>query len=349
MTDEFPLHTTSSPWGLPIADLETCTRVSSADITRWERARILVTGGTGFLGRWIVGTILWAANRLGLRFDLTLVTRSTTLEALSDWPHVEVLQGDLQHWTPPGSYDLVIHGAANSSAPIGHRDGTPVSMASTIIDGTRRVIDSASRTGARLLFLSSGAVYGRQFTPVSESTNAGPDPLEPLSSYGEAKRVGENYCAIATADGSIEAIVARLFAFVGPGIPLDAHYAVGNFLGDVSAGRPIEVLGDGRPLRSYLYTGDLAEWCWALISRGQPGRAYNVGSPEAISIVDLARRVSGLVEPNVSVEVRGTPTDTPPLCYVPVTDRARMELGLEPRTPLGEALKRTLGYVVANQ
>ena len=269
------------------------------------------------------------------------------LDALSSWPRVEVLSGNLERWTPAGSFDLVIHGAANSSAPLGHSDATPSAMSSTIIDGTRRVIDCAARTCARLLFLSSGAVYGRQFAPVPESTNAAPDPLEPSSAYGEAKRAAENFCAVASSEGVIDAVVARLFAFVGPGIPLDAHYAVGNFLRDVSMHQPIAVSGDGRPLRSYLYTADLPEWCWALTSRGKTGRAYNVGSPAAISISELARKVSRLVDPIAKVEVRGLPTKGPAPCYVPITELARAELGLEPRTSIDEALNRTFAHITA--
>jgi nucleoside-diphosphate-sugar epimerase len=348
MSDEDDLSAAQSPWGLPIADLDRSVGIVASDIERWNQARILVTGGTGFLGRWILGTTLWSIDRLGLQIDVTVVTRSTKLDALADWPRVSVVQGDLQNWTPPGEYDLVIHGAASSSAPPGHRDGAPTTMASTIIDGTRRVIDSAIRNRARLLFLSSGAVYGKQFAPVSESTDVGPDPLDPSSAYGEAKRAAENYCAVATREGAVDAAIARLFAFVGPGIPLAAHYAIGNFLGDVLAGRTIEVRGDGRPLRSYLYTGDLAEWCWGVISRGVPGRAYNVGSPEAITIGDLAMRVSELVKPRSPIEVRGIPTDGPPPWYVPITERAREELGLEPRTSLGEALNRTFAYAAEN-
>ena len=90
--------------------------------------------------------------------------------------------------------------------------------------------------------------------------------MDPRSAYAEAKRLAETMFAAATESGDVEAVVARLFAFIGPRIPLDAHFAAGNFLRDALAGRPVEVHGDGQPRRSYLYAGDLPEWCWALLA-----------------------------------------------------------------------------------
>ena len=157
-------------------------------------------------------------------------------------------------------------------------------MAETIVEGTREVLRAAATKGARVLFLSSGAVYGRQHAAVAEECEGAPDPMDPRSSYGQAKRLAENLCAIATQAGRADVVVARLFAFVGPRIPLGAHFAVGNFLQDALERRPVLVQGDGQARRSYLYAGDLPEWCWAPLARGRAGVAYNVGSPDPVSI-----------------------------------------------------------------
>jgi dTDP-glucose 4,6-dehydratase len=215
-------------------------------------------------------------------------------------------------------------------------------MAATIIDGARAVIDLASKSSAKVLFLSSGAVYGPQSTFVGEDTLTSGDPLDPRSTYGLAKRLAEALFASATSDGNINAVIGRLFAFVGPRIPLDRHYAIGNFLGAALDHQTISVHGDGRPIRSYLYGGDLPEWCWALLARGLPGRAYNVGSREAVSIATLAQRVAGLADKPVGVEILGSPQSGPPPCYVPNIDRAEKELGLSPRTDLNSSIAKTL-------
>src|SRR5581483_1431185 len=130
--------------------------------------------------------------------------------------------------------------------------------------------------------------------PVAEDAPTAPDALDPRSSYGNAKRLAENLCAISTQAGRADVVVGRLFAFVGPRIPLDAHFAIGNFLHDALEGRPIVVRGDGQARRSYLYAGELPEWCWALLARGRSGAAYNVGSPQGVTIADLAGLVAKL-------------------------------------------------------
>ena len=331
-------------WHPPVEELDACIERALGDLRSWSGARLLITGGTGFLGRWIVGTIMRANSQFNVNLRLDVLSRDPGRATLSGEAGVEVIRGDVRNFSMDRSYDVIVHGAASSSAPFGVGEGAQGAMAATIIDGTRHIIDIASRSRARVLFLSSGAVYGQHTTPVLEDAPALLDPLEPASAYGEAKRLAENFCAVATKEGQVDAVIARLFAFVGPGIPLGAHYAVGNFLGDVLAGRDVVVRGDGRPLRSYLYCADLSEWCWALISRGRSGRAYNVGSPEAISIRDLAERVAGLVRPRASVRVLLPSGEGPAPCYVPVTELSFEELQLAPRVELEEGLNRTFAW-----
>ena len=149
-------------------------------------------------------------------------------------------------------------------------------MLSTILAGTERTLQFAAQCDARkFLLTSSGAVYGRQppeLTHVPESYDGAPDPLNPASVYAEGKRAAELMCAVyqkaAEANGmEFEAKIARCWAFCGPHLPLDAHFAIGNFIGDVLAGRPISIAGDGTPRRSYLYAAELAAWLWTVLFR----------------------------------------------------------------------------------
>ena len=337
----------ASPFGLPLSDLRAVVADASDDLARLEGARILVTGGTGFLGRWLTASLL-AAGVPGPGGQLLLLSRrpdDVRLPAV-DW--ARLVRGDvagLAALDGVGPVALVVHAAASSSVGFGTGDGEPRAMAATIFDGTRAALAVAARGAARLLFLSSGAVYGPRTAPVHEDDGGAPDPLEPRSAYGEAKRLAENLCASATAAGDVEAVIARCFAFVGPGIPLRAHYAAGNFLADALDGHPVVVEGDGRPLRSYLYCADLARALLALLARGTPGRAYNVGSPVPVSIRDLAEACAALAEPALPVEVRTPPGDGPAPCYVPVTRRIEDELGVLPATTLAEGLARTVAWL----
>lgn len=308
---------------------------------------LVVTGGTGFLGSWIVAVLLWADQALALDLDLTLVSRDPARVPFETGPRRKLLQLDLADGggassTIPG--DLVIHGAVSSYVGLAAGSVDSETMISTSVAGTRWAICAAEAGQGMLLLLSSGAVYGPQQGPVDEGTSGVRDHLRLSSAYGEAKRAAEALCAEASAMGRCESVIARLFSFVGPRMPLDAHHAAGSFISDVLADRPVVVAGDGTPLRSYLYAGDLPEWCMALAARGVSGNAYNVGSPEAVSIRGLAEKLAAFGWPApLPVSVReprgGGPIDT----YVPIVERAA-SLGLAPRRSLDEALTQTMDW-----
>jgi dTDP-glucose 4,6-dehydratase len=336
------------PTGLA-ADLDEVLEAAAEDLARWRGARVLLTGATGFVGTWLLETLAWADRRLGLGVRAVAASRDPARlpPHLAADSAVEPLRADVRALPRVGPVDAVVHAAAPASAPFGHGDGAPHALTATILDGTRAALEAAAAAGGvPLLFVSSGAVYGRVpgAAPPGEATLTGPDPLDPRAAYGEAKRMAEMLCAIEAARSRVPATVARCFTFVGPHLPLGAHFAVGNFLADVLAGRPVHVRSDGRPLRSYLYAADLAAWLWGVLARGAPGRAYNVGSDHAVSIAELAAACAAQATPPPPVVIAGTPADGPPDVYLPDTTRAHAELGLAQRVELTDALARTLAW-----
>ena len=143
-------------------------------------------------------------------------------------------------------------------------------------------------------------------------------------------------------DMGLDVVIARLFAFVGPGMPLDTHFAIGNFIRDAVAGREIAVTSDGTPVRSYLYASDLAAWLLRLLTAGGAGRVYNVGSDAAISLAELAALVARTVPGAQGYAVKGVPdANAFHARYVPAIARAREEVGADVWTPLDEAIART--------
>jgi dTDP-glucose 4,6-dehydratase len=133
-----------------------------------------------------------------------------------------------------------------------------------------------------------------------------------------------------------------MFALIGPRLPVDGQFAIGNFLGDALAGRAVRLTGDGTPVRSWMYAADMAAWCWTILVRGVSGSAYNVGAEEERSLWDAAQRVAALPSPQVRAErAREPDAASLPSRYVPSIQRARDELGLDAWIPFDDALRRT--------
>lgn len=332
----------------PLADdLDEILARCESRFRRMAGERIFVTGGTGFFGRWLLEALCAADARLGLDLRITVLSRDPeafgrTAPHLFAAPAINWWRGDVRDFQPPpGTFPLIIHAATAASKELNVTQ--PRVMFDTIVDGTRRLLDFAAEASTRALLLtSSGAVYGRQppeISLVDEEFTGAPVPNSPNSAYAEGKRAAE---FLAAASG-LPAKIARGFAFVGPYLPLDAHFAAGNFIGDAVAGRPIAIQGDGTPVRSYLYAADLVVWLLAILLDGAPNRPYNVGSDNPISIIELAATIADAAG---GLETRALlpPGTLPPERYVPDIGRARGELGLDVWTPLPEALGRTLRW-----
>ena len=319
----------------------------------WEElrgSRIFITGGTGFIGCSLLESLTAANDRLNLNISALVLSRDPHAfrrkePALAAHPALDWHAGDVRTFDfPPGAFHFVIHAAAdiaNLNAPEGALD-----LFSTIVEGTRRVLDfTRHSTARRVLFVSSGAVYGKQpgeIAHIPEDYAGAPDPLDPRSAYGEAKRAAELLCALYSERHGIETKIARCFAFAGPRLPLDSFFALGNFIRDALRGGPICVRGDGTARRSYLDASDLAHWLWTILLRGQNRRAYNVGSEHDLSLAELAREVAKALRPGVAVNIAQAPTQgRPPSRYVPSTERARRELGLSQHVSLPESIRRT--------
>jgi len=337
-------------------DLEHILRVTGPV---WEAARgchIFISGGTGFFGAWLLESLVFCNRELDLGVSVTVLSRDPEGFARR-MPHVggersiRLLKGDVRDLAfPLQEVDYIIHAAAPTTASAAER---PDELLSIQVDGTERMIELAKATGARrFLYISSGAVYGRQaenVSHISEDDFAEPNALDPMDAYGEGKRASEQMCFSQARELDIEFAIARCFAFVGPHLPLDQHFAIGNFIGDALAGRNIAVHGDGTPLRSYLYGADLAIWLWTmLLAKSAPGvslRVFNVGSGKAISIADLARVVVEELNPSLRIEMARQPVAGQMRHqYVPDVTRASTILDLRQTIGLREAIRRTAAW-----
>lgn len=339
---------------LPDRDLDHVVECTNGEL--WKAlagSRLFITGGTGFVGKWLLESLLYANDRLKLDVRATVLTRDPArfqgeCPHLCEDPAITLLGGDVRNFEfPGGKFGFVIHAATQRQfKPDGER---PAGAFDGDVEGTRRVLEFAGTHGTRrFLFTSSGAVYGTQppeLTHIPEDYAGAPLTTDPKSAYGQGKRVSEFLCSMYAQQYGFSALIARLFAFVGPHLPLNQNFAIGNFIADVLAQRPIHIKGDGTPYRSYLYAADLAVWLWTVLVQGVSGRPYNVGSESAMTISDLAETVARVTASGNAIERAEMPVaGTKAARYVPSVQRAVQELRLRSIIPLEEGIRRLYSW-----
>jgi dTDP-glucose 4,6-dehydratase len=362
-----PLRTRSeavSRSGLDRGELHALVAAAETPLRCLRGASLLLTGATGWFGVWLLDTLCAADDLLGLGLRIHAVSRAPArflarFPPFARDPRIVWVAADVRALLPTAAgFSHVIHAATDTSAAPG--GATAEQLYETIVEGTRRTLAAAGSRCQGFLYLSSGAVYGplrhdqTGFRETDAATDvepdyfaarrasAAPDPARTGSAYGRGKRAAEHLCTAAAARG-LPVRIARCFAFVGPHMPFDRHFAIGNFIADAVAGRAIRVSGDGRPLRSYLYMTDLMRALFLVLAAGRCGRAYNVGSDIAVSIAALAHCVDRNAG-GAGVHIEGAASD-PWDRYVPDTTRLQTELDFAAEVALEEAIVRTAAWL----
>lgn len=271
---------------------------------KWEELRnqnIFITGGTGWFGRWMVETLLYANKKLNLNCHITVLTHS---KWLSNNPDVSFWHGNIHDTEfPKGEFSYVIH---------------------LVPEGIEQILFFAKTHGTKkFLFSSSGAVY----------------KLRP-DEYALQKIHDEYWCRALPSD--VDMKIARCFSFVGPYMPLDKNFALGNFIGSAIKDKKVFIRNaNNTPSRSYLYMADLAIWLWTILFNGKSGESYNVGGEQEYTIREVGEMVSKIAQ----VPVIYWPTENiESVDYVPFVEHTKEELGLQEWIPLDEGIKRTLEF-----
>ena len=336
----------------------------SATYSLWDEfinANIFITGGTGFIGSWLLESFLHANSVYNLNAKITVLSRNPE-GFLSKFSHLKYnknitwIKGDIRTFGLPKSsnFSHIIHGATDASAKLNNNE--PLRMFDTIVTGTRKVLELARISGVKkMLLLSSGAVYGQQpadMPKIKECYQGAPDIYSNNSAYAEGKRAAEFMCNVYAKQYGFEVKIARCFAFTGPLLPLDTHFAVGNFIRDCLRGSDIIIKGDGLTYRSYQYIIDLTIWLWTVLVKGENSSPYNVGSDQEISIYNLAQAIASCFKHKINIHVQ---TDQPatinylPPRYIPSTQKAMQELNLTNHFSLLDSIAKTIYWNEKNE
>ncbi len=304
---------------------------------------MFITGGTGFYGKWLLEAIIAANDSLGVNIRATLLSRDPArfkAEAphLGFRPEFEWVIGEPAGFAAPaGHFDYLIDFATPSAAEVG-AGGTAI--VERCLQGSANLIGFAKSAGVRrVLYASSGAVYGSQPADVERlAEDYAADPAT-VSPYGRLKQRSEALLL----ESGLDCVIARGFAFIGPYLPLTDKFAAGSFLRDALAGGPIRIHGNGSPIRSYLYAADLAVWQVAMLIKGKPGAAYNTGSDQALSLLDLAAIIANAAG-NLKIEVGQAVPDQHSRYYVPAIDKSASDLARSVKVRLPDAATRTMRW-----
>jgi nucleoside-diphosphate-sugar epimerase len=320
-----------------------------------KNKKIFITGGTGFIGKWLVGSLIYANDVYSLDCKITILTRNPdffidSYEYISTNSIITFLNDDVRLLKNINSkFDFVIHAA------------TDVTLSNPAIEtfdvctiGTRNVLEFSINSEANnFLFLSSGAVYGKQppeLNSISELYNGIPDRTSSQSSYGLGKIIAEWMVSQYSINFGLNTKIARCFAFVGPYMAMDKHFAIGNFIKDCIIGNSIIINGDGRPVRTYLYSSDLTIWLWRILLEGNKGDIYNVGGNHQISIEELAILTKNLINPCASIILsKDKNNNSLPERYVPDINLAKNKLNLSPLITLEESILKTTEWFIQNK
>ncbi len=337
--------------------------------------RVLITGGAGFLGYYLVQSLLHLNERparSGPPISVTVWDNFVRgvpawLERTAASPQMTVLKHDATSPLPTGmpEFDYIVH-AASIASPTYYRRH-PLETMDANVDGLRRLLDHArgrQEAGAPLLgflFFSTSEIYGDpgpEHIPTPETYRGYVSCTGPRACYDESKRYGETLCATFAHQFGVPVSMARPFNNYGPGLKITDGRVIPDFARDILAGRDIVMHSDGSPARTFCYVADAVAGYYRILTRGRPGEPYNIGTsgPE-ITVAELADAMVGIGRElfgyQGSVVVRpsrdGAYLTDNPARRCPDITKARTELGYEPSVEFREGLRRTLIWYSANQ
>lgn len=306
-----------------------------------NQGRILVTGGSGFLGASLCERLVQAGHEV-ICLDNLLTSSIDNIEHLLGSGNFKFIEHDV---TEPIRLEVdEIYNLACPASPI-HYQANPIKTMKTSVLGMIHVLGMAKRCGARVLQASTSEIYGDpDVHPQPESYRGLVNTLGPRACYDEGKRAAEALCSDYRRSHDVEVRIARIFNTYGPGMATNDGRVVSNFILQTLRGEPVTVYGNGSQTRSFCYRDDLIEGLVRLMALdGKEPRPVNLGNPEECSMLDLVQAVARACGREATVTYQPIPNDDPKQRCPDIT-RARELLNWSPAVSLQEGLQRTVSW-----
>ena len=306
-----------------------------------NQGRILVTGGSGFLGASLCERLVQAGHEV-ICLDNLLTSSIDNIEHLLGSGNFKFIEHDV---TEPIRLEVdEIYNLACPASPM-HYQANPIKTMKTSVLGMIHVLGMAKRCGARVLQASTSEIYGDpDVHPQPESYRGLVNTLGPRACYDEGKRAAEALCSDYRRSHDVEVRIARIFNTYGPGMATNDGRVVSNFILQTLRGEPVTVYGDGSQTRSFCYRDDLIEGLVRLMALdGEEPRPVNLGNPEECSMLDLVQAVARACGREATVTYQPIPNDDPKQRCPDIT-RARELLNWSPAVSLQEGLQRTVSW-----
>ena len=316
---------------------------------------LLVTGGTGFFGKWFLDLIFYTNKNYNTNILTTLITRNENKFFL-DNPHqknnkfLNIIETDILDLKSINhQFDFLLHMAATSAKETFNGE-TDTNKTKTLFNGAKNIMNIAIQNNiSKILFTSSGVVYGSSSKDMKDESDINDSlDLEKRNGLAKGKMLAENIISNMSTENNINFKIARCFSFVGPYLPLDMHYAIGNFINDAIFKENIIINGNGSPYRSYLYITDTLVWLLKLLVGNAEG-IFNVGSERRIQIIELANMVKDIIAPTKKVIIQEKEMHEGNFkrnIYLPNTEKIRESLGVKEWTSLEDAISKTAKFTL---
>jgi UDP-glucuronate decarboxylase len=299
--------------------------------------RILVTGGAGFIGSHLIDRLMEQGHEVVCLDNFYTGHKRNLLKWLNH-PYFELVRHDI---TEPIRLEVEqIYHLACPASPV-HYQYNPVKTIKTNVMGTLNMLGLAKRVKARFLLASTSEVYGDpEVHPQTEDYRGNVNPIGIRSCYDEGKRVAETLAFDYHRQNDVDIRVARIFNTYGPRMLENDGRVVSNFVVQALQGQPLTVYGEGQQTRSFCYVSDLVDGLMRLMNGNQIG-PVNLGNPDEYTILQLAKAVQEMVNPELEIDFRPLPQDDPRRRKPDIT-RARTWLNWQPTVPLREGLQLTI-------